>query len=172
MTATGRRDRLRLQMKPETAERGHVDGGWWPWSNDPGKEFAALVPALEARLGPVSRISCSLEAWEPAAGEFSVDGRVVRFEGFHSMDANTVVVIGSDSRRATLLVVPPDTVGGQARAALRAAAGSDSFAAVADILSSNGITPRAGGAAVARLVPEQTSEDRWESEGGRVAVPS
>jgi hypothetical protein len=168
-TKAGRgRHPLRLQMKPDTAARGHVDGGWWPWSDDPVAEFPALVSALEVRVGPVSRVSYNLGVWGPAPRKLVVDGRILRCEGFRSMEANTVVVVGSDSRRVSLLVVPPETIGGRARAALRAAAGSDAIAAVADILSSNGIALGAGVVVPRPRMAEQAPEERWEAEGGHV----
>jgi hypothetical protein len=71
----------------------------------------------------------------------TIGGRAVRFEGFHSMDRDTIVVIGADSRRVSLLVVPPDTPGGLARAVLRSTSAFDSTASVADILASNGSRP-------------------------------
>jgi hypothetical protein len=110
----------RLEMKPPDAPRGHVDGGWWPRSSDPAAEFPALIAALSSRVGPVNRVSYHLDSWGVVARKVSVAGRPVRFEGFHSMDPHTVVVIGTDSRRVNLLVVPSDVVGGVARAVLRA----------------------------------------------------
>ncbi|WP_186762670.1 DUF5994 family protein [Lentzea tibetensis] len=161
---------LRLQMKPAGAARGHLSGGWWPWSDDPAREFPVLVAALGAWVGPVNRVSYHLDTWGQIARKAPVDGRLVRFEGFHSMDPHTVVVIGSDHRRVSLLVVPPSTPGGAARAALRAAADRDSTAGAAEILASNGI-PVHGPSPV--LIPrarsaEPVAEERWEAEGGHL----
>ncbi|MBE1468255.1 DUF5994 family protein [Kibdelosporangium phytohabitans] len=133
----------RLEMKPEGAAGGHVDGGWWPRSKDPGEEFPALLAALGTWVGPVSRVSYHLGTWSGIERKVTIDGRAVRFEGFHSMDHDTVVVIGADARRVSLLVVPPDTPGGMARAVLRASSALDSTASAADILASNGSRPRA-----------------------------
>ncbi|MDX8032075.1 DUF5994 family protein [Lentzea sp. BCCO 10_0856] len=137
---TDRRDHaLRLQMKPAGAARGHVAGGWWPWSDDPAAEFPALITALRAWVGPVNRVSYHLGTWGPVARKAPVGGRMVRFEGFHSIDPHNVVVIGADYRRVSLLVVPPGIPAGAARAALRSAADRDSTANIADILASNGV---------------------------------
>nr|CTQ95428.1 hypothetical protein [Kibdelosporangium sp. MJ126-NF4] len=125
-------------MKPADAANGHVDGGWWPRSNDPMAEFPALLTALAPWVGAVTRVSYHLDTWASVERKVPIGGRAVRFEGFHSMDRNTVTVIGTDSRRISLLVVPPDTSGGMARAALRSAAEHDSTASVADILAGNG----------------------------------
>lgn len=161
---------LRLQMKPAGAARGHVSGGWWPWSDDPAREFPVLVAAMGAWVGTVNRVSYHLDSWGEMARKAPVDGRMVRFEGFRSMDPHTVVVIGSDHRRVSLLVVPPGVAGGAARAALRAAADSDSTAGAEEILTSNGISshgpspvfiPRARSA-------EPVAEEQWEAEGGHL----
>lgn len=101
-----------------------------------------------------------------------MDGRVVRYEGFHTIDRHTVTAIGTNARRVSLLVVPPNTPGGVARAVLRSAAGSDSTATVEDILSSNGVPPRKDPSAPAdparRGATEPVPERRWEAEGGYV----
>lgn len=166
---------VRLQMKPASVARGFVDGGWWPQSEDPDAEFPALAVALAARVGPVSRMSYHLDTWHAVARKMTIQGRMVRFGGFRSMDAHTVEVIGSDGRRVTLLVVPPGTPGGAARAVLRSAAGDDSTASVADILTSNGVTPSPGPANPGDTTPGSTepiSEQRWETEGGHVRAPT
>ncbi|SMC94846.1 DUF5994 family protein [Lentzea albidocapillata] len=74
---------LRLRMKPAGALRGHIAGGWWPRSNDPATEFPALVSALGAWVGPVERISSDLDTWAAVARKAPVNGKAVRFEGFH-----------------------------------------------------------------------------------------
>lgn len=127
---TSGRHTVRLEMKSAGAARGYVDGGWWPRSTEPATEFPGLCSALEPRVGAVSRVSYHLGTWSVAARKVTVDGRVVRLEGFATMDPHTVVVIGSDSRRVSLLVVPPDAPGDTGRAQLRSAAAFDSIASV------------------------------------------
>jgi hypothetical protein len=136
--AAGAEVRLELK-KPSGAARGSVDGGWWPRSLEPEAEFPALVTALEERMDRVSRVVYNLDLWESAPRTLEAGGRVFRCGGFHSMDTHTVTAIGADSSRLDLLVVPPDTPGGAARAVLRSAADHDSTATVDDILASNGV---------------------------------
>jgi hypothetical protein len=159
----------RLKMKPGDAATGSVDGGWWPRSLEPTTAFPELVSALHPWVGPVSRIAYNLGLWEAAPRKQTVDGRVVRYEGFHTIDPHTVTAIGTNARRVNLLVVPPPTPGGVARAVLRSAAGSDSTATVKDILASNGVPSLEGPSAPAdptRLEP--VAEQRWEAEGGYI----
>jgi hypothetical protein len=160
----------RLEMKPAAAAVGSVDGGWWPRSLDPTTAFPELVPALHPWVGPVARIAYHLGFWEPAPRKQTVAGRVVRYEGFHTIDRHTVTAIGMDARRVSLLVVPPPTPGGVARAVLRSAAGADNTATVADILASNGVLPQkhAPGDPTRPGAPEAIPEQRWEAEGGYV----
>ncbi|MEV4319576.1 DUF5994 family protein [Actinocrispum sp. NPDC049592] len=55
-------------------------------------------------------------------------------------EANTVVLTGSDQKQIRLLVVPPATPGGVARAVLRSVSRPDTVATVEEILASNGVS--------------------------------
>jgi hypothetical protein len=131
---------LRLKMKPGTATRGSADGGWWPWSTDPAAEFPALVMALSSWIGPARHMAYNPDDWDPAEHALTVDGWVVHLAGSHATQPNTVVLTGPNLKQVRVLVVPPATPGGVARAVLRSVSGSDTTAAVADILASNGIS--------------------------------
>lgn len=164
-----RHDEPRLEMTPNGVATGSVDGGWWPRSLDPTAAFPELVSALHPWVGPVSRIAYNLGLWEAAPRKQTVDGRVVRYEGFHTIDPHTVTVIGTNAGRVSLLIVPPRTPGGVARAVLRSAVGADSTATVEDILASNGVPPQQGPNAPAdQTRTEPIPEQRWEAEGGYV----
>lgn len=153
----------RLALKPAGSARGHLDGGWWPSGDDLPAEIPALQDALRDQVGPVGRISYHLDAWPPVPRKLPTGGRVIRMEGFHSMSRHLLVVIGVDYRRATLLVVPHGTPGGVARALLRSAARPESTETADEILAGNG-------AARVPLPRAETSRQRWETEGGRVAA--
>jgi hypothetical protein len=156
-------------MKPDGAATGGVDGGWWPRTLDPTTAFPELVSALLPWVGPVGRIAYNLGLWEHAPRKQTVDGRVIRYEGFHTIDSHTVTAIGTNTRRVSLLVVPPPTPGGVARAVLRSVAGADSTATVENILASNGVPAQDGAAAPAdRTRTEPVPEQRWEAEGGYI----
>jgi hypothetical protein len=162
---------LRLRMKPAGAVHGPISGGWWPWSDDPAAEFPELVAALAEWVGPVNRISYHLDTWGAVARKTPVGGRVVRFEGFRSIDPHTVVVIGADHRRVNLLVVPPGVPAGAARATLRSAADRDSTASVADVLAANGVPLETGHFSpvfIPSARPAEPAEERWETEGGHL----
>jgi hypothetical protein len=131
---------LRLKVKPSTAARGIIDGGWWPWSTNPAAEFPTLVMALSSWVGPARNIDYHPSEWDPAERTLIVEGWAVRLAGSPDVPANTVVLTGSHLKHIRLLVVPPATPGGMARAVLRSASRSDPVATVEDILASNGVS--------------------------------
>jgi hypothetical protein len=133
------RSEVRLRMKPNTAATGYVDGAWWPRSSYPPAEFPGLILAMSSWVGPVIRVAFHVDDWERAGRELIVEGWTVTLAGFGTLEANTVIVTGSNRRRMSLLVVPPGTPGDVARAVLRTTAGSDTVSSVAEILSSNGV---------------------------------
>jgi hypothetical protein len=110
LAADPARREVRLWMKPADAAPGHVQGAWWPQSTDPAAEFPALVAVLTSSLGPISRMGYNLDAWNTIARKMTVQDRVVRIEGFRTMQPNTVTLTGQNRRRISLLVVPPDTL--------------------------------------------------------------
>lgn len=147
----------RLQLKAAGDARDRFDGGWWPRTAEPVREFTELLAALGDAVGPVGRVSYPIATWGAIDRKIIIGGRLVRFDGFRAMDPSTAVVIGTDRRRVSLLVVSPDAADGVARAALSSAAGL------------------AGHDDAAALVPlpqgtDSGAEQRWEAEGGRVAV--
>jgi len=74
--ATPRRAKpeLRLKMRPSTATRGGVDGGWWPRSTDPAVEFPALVMAVSSLVGPVRHLVYHPGDWGPTGLTLTVEG--------------------------------------------------------------------------------------------------
>jgi hypothetical protein len=133
------RAEVRLRMKPNIADRGYVDGAWWPRSSDPMAEFPGLVLAMSSWVGPVGRVAYNTDDWQRPGAKLTVEGWVVKLIGSRAMDPNTVVVTGPNQRRMSLLVVPPGTPGGVARAVLQSAAEADNVASVEEILTSNGV---------------------------------
>jgi hypothetical protein len=133
------RAEVRLRIKPNTAARGHVDGAWWPRSHDPAAEFPGLVLAMSSWVGPIRRVTYHLNDWDTTRRELTVEGWTVTLVGLPTLDANTVVVAGSNQRRMILLVVPPGTPDGAARAVLRSATEPDTVDSVEEILASNGV---------------------------------
>jgi uncharacterized protein DUF5994 len=137
-TVDSPRPPLRLRLKPNGPPTGHVDGAWWPRSRDLTDELAALTDVLAARLGPVARLAFASEAWNPVA---DVDGRAVRLTALRPREKNIVRVSGSDGRRITLLVVPPEAPDEAGNDAVMLAARRANSDEPADILAATGLLP-------------------------------
>lgn len=86
------------------------DGAWFPRGRDLAVEVPELIAELDRRGLRVERFTYGLDAWSPVARKIEVQGRVVRTGGFRSMDPGVVCLTwAGGSRRADLLVVPPET---------------------------------------------------------------
>ena len=99
----------RLRLKPKTPTTGHVDGAWWPRSDDLAEELPDLLAVLSVRLGPVGRVMYNLAEWAKMPPRLTTGGRAVRLDGYRLQPANTLQVQGIGRESVLLLVVPPDT---------------------------------------------------------------
>jgi len=157
---------LRLRLKPKAPPTGYVDGGWWPRSRDLTVELPALAHVLAVRLGRVARVAFALEAWDAAPRQITVDGSTVRLEGFHSQDQYVVHLSGSDGRRLSLLVIPPEADTGDAHDAMIMAARRGNADRPVELLAAGGIVPDA---AVLRLrLVSDEPQSTWDTDGRQV----
>jgi hypothetical protein len=86
------------------------DGAWFPRSRDLATEVPELIAELERRGVRVERFTYALDAWLPVPRKIAVNGRTVRTGGFRSMNPLVVCLTwAGGTRRADLLVVPPET---------------------------------------------------------------
>jgi hypothetical protein len=145
---------LRLRLKPKAAPTGFVDGGWWPRTRDLSIELEALVHVLDVRLGSVTRVAFALDAWETAPRRITVDGHIVRLEGFHSQSDHVLHVSGSDRQRISLLVVPSDAPDAAAHDAMMTASARGNADRPDEILAAGGVLPDATGPRL-RLVRDE-----------------
>jgi hypothetical protein len=130
---------LRLQLDPAMAGTGVVDGGWWPRSRDPDAELPGLIAGLESSIGPITRVSLNLDAWDTAPRRVAVDSRRVHVGWFRQMDPDTIGVTRAFQNRVALLVVPPQATTAGAGIAMAMAADGANSAGPADILAAAGI---------------------------------
>ena len=102
---------VRVSLRPDAGDgRSPFDGGWFPRSRDLSAEVPELVAELDRRGLRVERFTYALAAWTPAPRKLLVGDRVVRTGGFRSMDPHVVSLTwDGGTRRADLLVVPPET---------------------------------------------------------------
>jgi hypothetical protein len=131
---TGPENTPRLRMKPKAPMTGHVDGAWWPHSNDLSSELPDLLAVLSVRLGSVERVMYDLSQWAKAPARLATGGRSVRLDGYGRQPANTLEVLGVDRESLLLLVVPPSTDPDIAHEAMMTAAAPDNASTVSDML--------------------------------------
>jgi len=112
----------RLRLESTGVRRTLLDGGWWPRSSDPVAELPGLVLAIDARRGPVTRLLLASGDWDGHPRRLDVAGRVVRLGYFVSQPAGLLTAMCGNRDRVDLLVVPPDTAGDSAEAAMLVAA--------------------------------------------------
>jgi hypothetical protein len=125
----------RLRLKPKAPRSGHVDGAWWPRSDDLGAQLPDLLAVLSVRLGPIDRVLFNVNEWAKSTPKLSTGGRAVRLDGYQRQPVNTVEVIGLNRSRIALLVVPPNTNPDEAHATLMAAAGPNDASTVDGLLT-------------------------------------
>lgn len=111
----------RLQLKPHPLASGYRDGAWWPRSTQLEIELPALVEALSDRLGEVAMVGYHRNAWTEAPPQLQIGDSTVQLQGFTSDEPASVILVGRDGRRITLLVISPGTTEAGARQELDAA---------------------------------------------------
>src|ERR1700742_4839493 len=125
----------RLRLKPKAPTTGHVDGAWWPRSDDLTTELPDLLAVLSVRLGAVDRVMYNLAEWATVPRRLVTGGRAVRLDGYRLQPANTLQVLGVGREKILLLVVPPHTDPDTAHEAMMTAAAPSNDSTVADLLS-------------------------------------
>jgi hypothetical protein len=121
-THTGPQSTPRLRLKPKAPSTGHVDGAWWPHSDDLLMELPDLLAVLSVRLGPIDRVTYNFSDWAAAPTKFPTNGDTVRLSGFYQQQGNTLEVIGINRAKLVLLVVPSRTESEHAHNILMSAA--------------------------------------------------
>jgi hypothetical protein len=102
---------VRVSLRADAGTGGSAfDGAWFPRTRDLTAEVPELIAELDRRGVRIERFTYALDAWSPAPRKVVVQGRTVRTGGFRSMDPGIVCLTwDGGSKRADLLVVPPET---------------------------------------------------------------
>jgi hypothetical protein len=133
-------DSTRLRFREPVSGRGVVDAAWWPRSADLAAELPDLLEAVWARGTDIRRVSYRLGAWDAPPHRLLLGGRIVRLGGFRSLDPALLSLRDSrGEQRIDVLVIPAETPGSQAEAALRIASAADSLGGPQDILAQAGV---------------------------------
>ncbi len=133
---TGPETTPRLRLKPKAPTTGHVDGAWWPRSDDLTHELPDLLAVLSVRLGAVDRVMYNLAEWAKVPRRLTTGGRAVRLDGYRRQPASTLQVLGANrGERILLLVVPPHTDPDDAHQTMMTAAAPGNALTVDDLLA-------------------------------------
>jgi hypothetical protein len=133
-TKSGPETTPRLRLKPKAATSGHVDGAWWPHSDDLATELPDLLAVLSVRLGHIEHVLYNLFEWTTAPTKFATGGGMVRLDGYHQQPGNTIEIIGRSGKKLVLLVVPTGTEPEDAHSIMMAAAAPDDASTVDGLL--------------------------------------
>jgi hypothetical protein len=125
-------------LKPKAPVSGHVDGAWWPRTDDLRAELPDLLAVLSVRLGAVDRVLYNLAEWAQMPKRLTTGGRAVRLDGYRLQPANTLQVLGLGREKILLLVVPPHTDPEIAHEAMMTAAAPNDTTTVGDLLATGG----------------------------------
>jgi hypothetical protein len=161
---------LRLSLHPMLDRRAAVDGAWWPRSHDATTELPGLIAAVDRLLDRVTlRVGLHKDAWDRIPRRIPARGRQVRVGWFRHTDPHVITLVFGSAEPVVLLVIPPGTAAGPAKAVLKLAAHDTGGLAPGDILALVHL-PLDPDPHVAPAV----SSARWENEGGSVgrAEPS
>lgn len=148
---------VRLQLKPEGEQSGHLDGAWWPRTTDLDVEAAALIEAVDQRGPRTVRLNYGLAEWTAPHRAVQIGAYKVRRDGLPGRPKHLVHLTDRDGDVTTLLVVPADTPEPEAHEAMRQAA-----------TSHNQDTPDVLLGLDTGTAPDSTLEN-WASEGGHAA---
>lgn len=149
----------RFRLKPPSHRGGHVDGAWWPRSDDLMTELPDLVGALSVRQGAISRVTYNPIEWTTTPTELISSERAVQLDGSNGRPPNTVEVLGAKGNKVVLLVVPAHIDADQAHAIVMAAAAPGDVSSV-DALLMISVKDRES------RTKRDAARERWDSRGG------
>jgi hypothetical protein len=124
----------RLRLKRRAPQSGYVDGAWWPHSMDLAAELPDLLSVLSVRLGPIGRVIYNVNEWVKTQTKLVAGGRTVRLDGYLRQPVSTIELLGLNSGKILLLVIPPHVDAAKAHAIMMAAAGPSNASTVEDLL--------------------------------------
>ncbi|MDR8410215.1 DUF5994 family protein [Nonomuraea sp. 3-1Str] len=144
--------------------RSVVDGAWWPCSRDAAAELPDLIAAVDRLLDRATlRIGVHRDTWQNIPRRIPARGRQVRIGWFRHADPRVITLSFAAGEPVVLLIIPPGTAAGAAKAVLKLTAQETAGMAVDDILTLASLPPDpAFSAGIAG------SPARWENEGGSV----
>jgi Family of unknown function (DUF5994) len=150
--------KLRLRLTHSGTLRTVLDGGWWPRSTDPVAELPGLVLAIDVLRGPITRLLLATSTWDLRPSCLALQDRMLRLVYYVSQPPALLTAVCDNGERVDLLIVPPDTIGAVADAAMMYAASVTNRVPAQHIIAT---------VAAGQLSAAQLREQVWEREGGR-----
>ncbi|MFF3323458.1 DUF5994 family protein [Streptomyces sp. NPDC002889] len=152
----------RLSLTPAGSAPGLLDGAWWPRSRDLLRELPALMDALDARWGRITRITVNPARWPVIPRKVPVAGHTVHVGWFaDEQDPHKLILLSYTTGRWDLMVIPPET-GAAAAARLMSAAATPGGLTASGLMASDDTT---------RVARETLSrEEEWETDGGAASA--
>ncbi|MEF3118174.1 DUF5994 family protein [Streptomyces chrestomyceticus] len=151
---------------------GPLDGAWWPFSRDLGRELPALTAALDPLWGRITRITVNPSHWPVIPRKVPVDGHVVGVGVFAAeQDPHELFLASYTVGRWNLLIVPPENIPDRAAQLMRAAADPHNTRTASGLLEVPGPSgvPAARRAGTRNALSDAAGDAAgWESEGGAV----
>jgi hypothetical protein len=148
----------RLRLKPKAPPTGHVDGAWWPRSDDLPNELPDLLSVLSVRLGAITRVTYNSTEWAKAPARLQTDGQEVQLEGSDLQPTSTLEILGIDGKKILLVVVPHRFDPDIAHQAMMEAAAPNNASTVDELLAVSGPKREA-------RVQAAAAEQRWTTKG-------
>jgi hypothetical protein len=159
---TGHAGSSRLRMKPTLACTGHVDGAWWPATEELAGVLPDLIALLAPHLRPITQVMYHPSGWTAGVPRRLSRGKqALRLESYQYQPADTIDLIGEGGTRLVLLVVPATTDPGVAESILSAAANSNDISTTSELLALR-----------RENIDCVAAQHNWESEGGTSYVPT
>ncbi|MFK8844860.1 DUF5994 family protein [Streptomyces sp. Ac-502] len=141
---------VRVSLKPAGADRGFLDGAWWPRSSDLARELPSLTDLLDHCWGRITRVTVNPAYWPVIPRKVQVTRHVVHVGWFkEEQDPHTLSLLSYTVGRWDLLIIPPQASTSAAARLMAAAAdpyGHNTAAALIanEYPSGVGDTPGAG----------------------------
>lgn len=149
----------RFRLKTTGHGGGHVDGAWWPHSDDLSEELPGLIAALSVGLGAVRCVMFNRTDWTEASAELRCGGRVIGLDARNGQPPNTIEVLCVQGNTIALLIVPFCIRPDRAHSIVVAASAPGNASDVDTLLMISGEERE-------RLATRDAARQRWESQSG------
>ncbi|WP_288338309.1 DUF5994 family protein [uncultured Gordonia sp.] len=151
----------RFELKAFGSIPGAVDGVWWPRTRDLPDELVQVHALVRGRILRVERVCYRYSNWDPAPRKISIDGNLIRLDGYNMQSLDTIRFVGNGSSLVLALIAPETDT---------------DVAELASVLEMTGAasqTPHDLNLEALRTVnathQRDAAEQSWDDEGGHLA---